>query len=110
MSHTLQDHLTGPGPKRILSLDGGGVRGLITLGLLSQVESPLAARYPDPNPSSVGLLRPDCGTSTGAIIATMLAFGKRVGLSPALFRVLSAGVFAAQLAILSASGATVQRL
>jgi len=79
MSRTLQDHLTGPGPKRILSLDGGGVRGLITLGLLSQVENLLAARSPDPKAFRLSdyfdLIG---GTSTGAIIATLLAFGKRV--------------------------------
>ena len=31
---TLDEHLFGAGPKRILSLDGGGVRGLITLGMI----------------------------------------------------------------------------
>src|SRR5476651_2103715 len=31
-------HLFGPGPKRILSLDGGGVRGALSIGILEQLE------------------------------------------------------------------------
>src|SRR5262245_53013626 len=79
MSRTLDEHLFGPGPKRILSLDGGGVRGLITLGLLKRVEDLLAARSADPRAFRLSdyfdLIG---GTSTGAIIATLLAFGQRV--------------------------------
>jgi uncharacterized protein len=72
-------HLFGSGPKRILSLDGGGVRGLLTLGLLERVETILQSRAPDP--ASFRL----ChyfdligGTSTGGIIASLLALGHRV--------------------------------
>src|SRR6204780_5775247 len=31
-------HLFGPGPKRILSLDGGGVRGAILVAFLQRIE------------------------------------------------------------------------
>ena len=31
-------HWFGPGPKRILSLDGGGVRGAITVAFLERIE------------------------------------------------------------------------
>jgi len=79
MSRTLDEHLFGPGPKRILSLDGGGVRGLITLGLLKRIEDLLALRSADPPAFRLSdyfdLIG---GTSTGAIIATLLAFGQRV--------------------------------
>ena len=34
-------HLFGPGPKRILSLDGGGVRGAIPVAFLEQIEKVL---------------------------------------------------------------------
>ena len=64
------------GPKRILSLDGGGVRGLITLGLLERVESILKSRAADPAAFRLShyfdLIG---GTSTGGIIATLLALG-----------------------------------
>jgi hypothetical protein len=32
-------HLFGPGPKRLLSLDGGGVRGALTVAFLEHIES-----------------------------------------------------------------------
>ena len=31
-------HLFGPGPKRILALDGGGVRGAISVAFLERIE------------------------------------------------------------------------
>ena len=66
--------------KRILSLDGGGVRGLVTLGILQRIEETLAPRFPgkceDFRLSHYFDLI--VGTSTGAIIATALALGMRV--------------------------------
>jgi patatin-like phospholipase/acyl hydrolase len=56
---------------RVLSLDGGGSKGVYTLGVLKEVEAAVAAplyRY-------FGLIY---GTSTGAIIAALLALGKTV--------------------------------
>jgi hypothetical protein len=67
-------HLFAPGPKRILSLDGGGVRGAISLAFLERIEQILAANLKKPVRLGdyfdlVG------GTSTGAIIAGALALG-----------------------------------
>jgi predicted acylesterase/phospholipase RssA len=94
MPRTLNNRLADPGPKRILSLDGGGVRGLITLGMLQRVEAILARRSPDP----AGFRLCDYfdligGTSTGAIIATLLAFGKSVEEVTALYFALCPRVF-----------------
>jgi len=76
---TRDEHLFGPGPKRILSLDGGGVRGLLTLGVLKRVEAILAARSPAPAQFRLSdyfdLIG---GTSTGGILATLFALGKSV--------------------------------
>ncbi len=68
--------LFGPGPKRILSLDGGGVRGSITVAFLERIEALLSAHSGRPvrlgdHFHLVG------GTSTGAIIAGALALGFR---------------------------------
>ena len=59
-------------PYRILSLDGGGAKGFYTLGVLKQLEAmldgqPLCQRF--------DLI---FGTSTGAIIASLLALGTPV--------------------------------
>lgn len=78
---TRDEHLFGPGPKRILSLDGGGVRGLITLGILEQVEALLKQRVPLANREAFRLsdyFDLIGGTSTGALIAVQLAMGEPV--------------------------------
>jgi hypothetical protein len=38
-------HLMGPGPKRILALDGGGHKGILTLGYLEALEQRLRHRH-----------------------------------------------------------------
>lgn len=64
--------------KRILALDGGGIRGMFTLGVLERVEAVFRTARGRP-----GLVLRDefdffAGTSTGAIIATALAWGMPV--------------------------------
>ncbi len=69
-------HLFGPGPKRLLALDGGGVRGALTVAFLERMEALLGehcgreVRLGD-HFDLVG------GTSTGAVIAGALALGYR---------------------------------
>jgi patatin-like phospholipase/acyl hydrolase len=57
---------------RILSLDGGGAKGFYTLGVLNQLESMLGRK---PLSTQFDLI---FGTSTGAIIASLIALGKTV--------------------------------
>src|SRR5258708_9417809 len=69
-------HLFGPGPKRILALDGGGVRGAISVAFLERIEAILSERLGTKARLGdwfdlVG------GTSTGALIAAALALGFR---------------------------------
>jgi uncharacterized protein len=97
-------HLFGTGPKRMLALDGGGVRGAITVAFLERIEeiiaeeqqksqiarqevSPMGATAPAGPPSAPAQAPPSPavrlgdwfdlvgGTSTGAIVATALALG-----------------------------------
>ncbi len=74
-----KDKLTRTGPRKLLALDGGGIRGVITLEILAKIEHEL----------QVALGRGDdfvladyfdyiAGTSTGAIIGTCLSLGMRV--------------------------------
>jgi hypothetical protein len=70
-------HLFGPGPKRILALSGGGVRGAVTVAFLKRIEEMLDAKAGKPVRLAdyfdlIG------GTSTGALIAGALALGYRV--------------------------------
>jgi len=67
-------HLFCRGPKRILALDGGGVRGAITVAFLERIEQVLRERLGGPVHLAnwfdlIG------GTSTGAVIAGALALG-----------------------------------
>ena len=55
---------------RVLSLDGGGAKGFYTLGVLKQLEAQLGG---EPLATKFDLI---FGTSTGAIIASLLALGK----------------------------------
>jgi predicted acylesterase/phospholipase RssA len=79
MGEHLRERFRRPGPKRILALDGGGARGLLTLGVLTQLEKELGRRSGDPNKFRLAhyfdLIG---GTSTGSIIATTLALEWRV--------------------------------
>jgi hypothetical protein len=68
--------LFGPGPKRVLALDGGGVRGAITVAFLERIEALLSEQCGQ----SVRLgdyFHLVGGTSTGSIIAGALALGYR---------------------------------
>jgi patatin-like phospholipase len=69
-------HLFESGPKRILSLDGGGIRGAITIAFLERLEVVIEEIEGKPTLLAdwfdiIG------GTSTGAIIASALALGYR---------------------------------
>ena len=69
-------HLFGPGPKRILALDGGGVRGAITVAFLERIEK-LLAEYHGKDARLCDWFDLVGGTSTGSIIAGALALGYR---------------------------------
>jgi hypothetical protein len=77
MPRTLFEHLSpDTGAKRILALDGGGIKGILTLGMLKALEDELRRRAHDETDFRLSdyydLIG---GTSTGAIIATGLALG-----------------------------------
>ncbi len=71
---TLRSRFEEDRPHRMLALDGGGIRGLLTLGILEKIEAlvcPTGGRLCD-------YFDYIAGTSTGAIIAAGLARGMRV--------------------------------
>lgn len=79
MRKTLAQHLDATsGPKRILSLDGGGIRGALTLGYLKKIETILRKQENNPDLLLCDYFDLIGGTSTGSIIATALAIGMDV--------------------------------
>lgn len=81
-------------PKRILALDGGGIRGILTLQFLQAVETLIKARFGDKTRlcdyfDLIG------GTSTGSIIAAGLACGMAVDALQDLYKKMGGDVFQA---------------
>jgi uncharacterized protein len=78
VSH-LHSLIDAPGPKKLLAIDGGGIRGIIAIEFLSRIETLLREVL-----DNSGLVLADyfdymAGTSTGAIIATLLSLGYSTG-------------------------------
>lgn len=94
MNKTLHEHLDPSfGPKKILALDGGGIRGALTLGYLKKIETIIREKENNP-----GLLLCDYfdligGTSTGSIIAAGLSIGKTVDEIAELYMKLGGEIF-----------------
>ncbi|HVZ98751.1 MAG TPA: patatin-like phospholipase family protein [Caulobacterales bacterium] len=79
MARTLFEHLSpDTGAKRMLALDGGGVKGVLTLGMLQALEAELRRRAGSNDFRLCDYYDLIGGTSTGAIIATGLALGLSV--------------------------------
>ena len=90
----LLERLDAKTPKKILALDGGGIRGALTLGYLKKIEDILKEKYREKKDfrlsdyfDLVG------GTSTGAIIASLLALGKTVDEITDLYMDLGSKIF-----------------
>lgn len=63
-------------PRRILALDGGGIRGVFTLKILERIEQQFRLAEGKPDLVLRDVFDFFAGTSTGAIIAACLAWGK----------------------------------
>jgi uncharacterized protein len=84
------------GQRRLLVLDGGGIRGLVTLGILEKLEADLRAA----SGAGASFRLSDYfdfigGTSTGAILAAGLAIGKSVAELIAFYQTCGAQMFEA---------------
>ncbi len=76
---TLAERIQAPGPKKILALDGGGIRGMITIEVLEEIENQL--RQQSKQGAAFRLAHFFdfvAGTSTGAIIAACVSSGMTV--------------------------------
>jgi predicted acylesterase/phospholipase RssA len=76
---TLSERIRAEGPKHILALDGGGIRGILTLEILAAIETLLRQELGRPKDFVLAdYFDFIAGTSTGAIIGTGLALGMPV--------------------------------
>jgi uncharacterized protein len=80
-------------PRRILAVDGGGVRGALAVGLITKIEATLREKLGRPDLVLSDYFDLIGGTSTGAIIAAGLALGRSADDLAELYRRLGPRVF-----------------
>lgn len=79
MNEKLIARMQSPGPKKILALDGGGIRGMIAVEVIGAIENLLREKLKKgPDFVLADYFDLIAGTSTGAIIATCIALGMPV--------------------------------
>lgn len=85
--------LFSPGRKRILTLDGGGVRGIVSIAFLKVMEESLRERTGNPDLVLADVFDLIAGTSVGSMLATLLALGRPVDEIERAFRDLAPKIF-----------------
>lgn len=78
MPKTFRDKLLPSPTKKLLTCDGGGIRGILSLEIMGALEKLLREKTGDPNLVLADFFDYVAGTSTGAIIATCIARGMAV--------------------------------
>ncbi len=90
----LEERYTTPRKRRLLALDGGGIRGILSLGILSEIERQLREQRGAGDEFRLSdFFDYVAGTSTGAIIAASLALGKSVDELTDFYRSLGPKIF-----------------
>lgn len=101
MQRKLRDQSASPaaarlfskGKKRVLTLDGGGTRGIVSIAFLQEMERQLRQETGRRDLVLADVFDMIAGTSVGSMLATMLALGKDVAEIEALFRDLAPKIF-----------------
>lgn len=75
MNKKVEERIQFPGPKKILTCDGGGILGLMSVEILTKIETDLRIANNKPNLVLADYFDFVCGTSTGAIIAACISSG-----------------------------------
>ena len=82
------DRLYSKGSKRILAIDGGGVRGAVAIAFLQRLEQTLREKYGKPDLILGDYFDLIGGTSVGAILAAGLAMGRSADEVAEIFKVM----------------------
>lgn len=76
---SVEERIRAAGPKKILALDGGGIRGMITVEVLDSIEKLLRDKLNKGTDFALAdYFDFVAGTSTGAIIAACISCGMKV--------------------------------
>ncbi len=86
MPASLEEHLFAPGPKRVLSLDGGGVRGIVSIAFLGEIEKVLKERFGRADFRLCDYFDLVGGTSVGSLLAALITLGYPVSEIEKMFR------------------------
>ena len=90
----LIERITRPGPKKLLAIDGGGIRGVLALGVLQKIEDVLRAESQRGEAFRLAdYFDYISGTSTGGIIAACLSRGMSVSEILTFYQVAGAEMF-----------------
>jgi hypothetical protein len=94
-----QQKLLAPGKKRILTLDGGGTRGIVSIMFLKQMEKLLRQHTGNPDLVLADIFDLVAGTSVGSMLATMVALGHSADEIEKVFLELAPKIFAGRMTI-----------
>ena len=95
----VEARLFSPGRKRILTIDGGGVRGIVAIAFLKEMERELRQHTGKPDLVLADVFDMIAGTSVGSMLATMIALGKETEEIEVAFRDLAPKIFSGRLTI-----------
>lgn len=98
INQLVEARLFGPGKKRVLALDGGGCRGIVTIAFLEQIEAALRQQSGNPKLVLSDFFDMIGGTSVGSMLATMLAMGYEVADIKSKFRAWAPAIFEGRVA------------
>ena len=74
----LIDRIQHRGPKKLLAIDGGGIRGVLSLEVLQKIEDLLTAQSNEQDFQLADYFDYIAGTSIGGIIAAGLSIGMSI--------------------------------
>ncbi len=93
LSTPAAQRLHRPGKKCVLTIDGGGVRGIVALAFLKELETQLRRATAKPALVLSDVFDLVAGTSVGSMLATMVSLGLDVATMEAHFRDMAPKIF-----------------
>src|SRR5947208_8557997 len=78
MTMSYRDKLAKTGPRKLLTCDGGGIRGIISIEILAGIESELRKSSENPKLVLADYFDYVAGTNTAAIMTILIALGHSV--------------------------------